>query len=76
MNKNKTWLVFVVSENNKYYAYARGIYSNDNLAAIFKDIKRLTSANICSTKKNAYSLVEVWNKDFKENGHYMFENEF
>lgn len=74
--KTKTWIAVNITENGKNYAYAFHVLGYDNLAAKFKDIRGLLSANICATKKDAADLVTCWNECYKANGEYLFDGTF
>ena len=64
--KNK-YIAIQVNENHKYFAYVLKVTTADNLISALK-IKGIISANICSTRKEAEELVNVWNQGFKEKG--------
>ncbi len=55
--------------NGKNFASVLRVSDADNL--IFSlQIPGITSANICSTKKEAEKVVEFWNKCYKKNKTY------
>lgn len=56
------------------YAYMVKFTSNDNLKSVLDRIGGLKAANLCTIKKEAKELVEVWNEAFKQNGTYAFDN--
>lgn len=68
-----TWLALQIEENGKFYAYAMRVSTADNLLSKLSR-KSLVTANICTSKKEAGSLVTAWNEAHKENGRYMFDN--
>lgn len=56
-------------ENNKNLASVLRVSESDNL--IFSlQIPGITSANICSSKKEAENVVNFWNKCYKKNKTY------
>lgn len=61
------YIAVQVNENHKYFAYVLKVTTADNLIARL-NIKGIISANICSTRKEAKELVNVWNQGFKEKG--------
>ena len=71
MDKN-SYIAVTVSENGKYYAYMIKHHNSNNLLNI-ANIKGILHANICDTRKEARETVEHWNKSYKQNGTYMFE---
>ena len=58
------------------YAYMVKFTSSDNLRSVLDRIGGLKAANMCTTKKEAKELVEVWNEAYKQNGTYAFSNCF
>lgn len=44
--------------------------NNKNFASVPLQIPGITSANICSTKKEAENVVAFWNKCYKKNKTY------
>ena len=69
------YIAVQVEENGKYYAYAIKVSESDNLLSKLK-IKNIVTANIFRTKKRAVEVVESWNRMYKENGNYMFDEPF
>jgi len=69
----KYWLAITIQENGKYYSYALPILEYDNLFPKLTGIPGIYTANFCSTKKEARSLVEEWNKQYKTNSIYLFD---
>lgn len=55
--------------NNKNFASVLRVSSSDNLLFSLQ-IPGITSANICSTKKEAENVVDFWNKYYKTNKTY------
>lgn len=55
--------------NNKNFASVLRVASSDNLLFSLQ-IPGITSANICSTKKEAENVVKFWNKCYKTNKTY------
>ena len=76
--KNKNFYIAVTAEeNNKYYSYMIIYHNCNNLLSTLKEHEHnnLIHANICSTKKEARALVELWNESYKNNGTFLFANE-
>lgn len=67
------YFAVTIEENEKYYAYMLKLSSFDNVLSKLK-IKGILHANIFNTKKEAAATVEAWNKSYKANGTYLFEN--
>lgn len=67
-----TYISVTVEENEKCYAYALKVSSNDNLLKKLS-IKGIINATICDTKKAADELVKTWNDSLKNRGLYMFD---
>ena len=70
-----TWLALQIEENDKFYAYAMRVSTADNLVSKLSR-ESLVTANICTSKKEAASLVDTWNEAHKANGKYMFSESF
>lgn len=47
--------------------------SSDNLKIVLERIGGLKTATMCSTKKEAEAMKNLWNETFKKNGEYAFE---
>lgn len=69
----KYYIAVTIQENEKYYSYVLPVYENDNLLSKLK-IKNAHNAMICSTKKHAGEIVDIWNKTYKQNGSYLFDD--
>lgn len=67
------WLACQIEENGKFYAYAMRVSTADNLVSKLSR-ESIVTANICTSKKEAAYLVDIWNEAHKENGRYMFDN--
>lgn len=67
------YFAVTVEKNGKYCAYVIKATESDNLLSKF-EIKGIKSANIYPTKKRAEEVATYWNKCFKENGTYLFDN--
>ena len=65
--------VISIQENGKNYAYAMKISDQDNLIAKF-NIKGITTAIVCGTRKRAKELVSTWNASYRENGTYLYDD--
>ena len=48
------------------------VSEQDNILSKLSTVGGLISANICSTKKKAESLVDLWNQTYKANGEHLF----
>ena len=66
-----TYIAVQIKENNKYYAYVIKVNAMDNLLSKL-EINNIITANICTTKKNAEEIINLWNESFKSNGTYFF----
>ena len=66
------YIAITIQENGKYYACAVPVSTSDNLLSRL-NIKGITHANMCQTKKEAAQIVELWNSSYKGNGTYLFE---
>ena len=65
MNK-KTWYVFIIKDNEeKFYAFAKGISNSNNLV---KYAKQAYTMNACDSKKEALRIAQDWNESFIQNG--------
>ena len=67
------YIAVIIKEDNKYYAYTVKANESDNLLRKLK-IKNIIIANICNTMSKAEETINEWNKSFKNNGIYLFEN--
>ena len=75
MNKTQKIFYFAVSvsdEKNNRYAYAIKVSEGKNILSVLSNHKNIEYAEICHTKKHAAELVTKWNRDYKNNGTYMF----
>ena len=68
------WYAITCTENGKYYAYAWHMPRCQNIASFVRDFPTIATMNACETKKYAFWIVEQWNKQFKENGTFMFDH--
>lgn len=74
--KNKNYyMVATVEENKKYYSYVIIYHNYNNLLSTLKEHKNLLHVNICNTKKEARSLVDLWNDSYQKNGTYLFDGD-
>lgn len=67
------YIAVTIQENEKYYSYVLRVPECINLIKALK-IKNIYNAMICSTKKSAAAIVEEWNKTYKHNKCYLFDN--
>lgn len=67
-----TWAAAFIEEDGKYYAFAFRISHTENLVTTLARHNGLKAANLCSTKADAESIVNIWNEGFKQNGTYLF----
>lgn len=72
MNK-KTFYVFTICENGKFYSYADAIHNNNDLISMFCRIKNLHTANACDSRHQADEIAKDWNEQYRKNGTYMFQ---
>nr|DAF43343.1 MAG TPA: hypothetical protein [Siphoviridae sp. ctEJG5] len=75
MKKKSSYIAVQVTENGKNYAYAVKVSESDNLLSKL-EIKGITAANLCGSRKEAEEVVTDWNEAFKNNGSYMFGEVF
>lgn len=57
-----------------YYSYVVSANIGDNLKFALDCIGGLRVAHLCSTKKEASELAEIWNAGYKANGNYLFDS--
>ena len=69
---NNHYIAVTVCEGGKNYAYVVKVREDENLLSKL-EIKNIKTANIFSTKKEAKIIAEYWNKCYKDNGTYMFD---
>ena len=69
----KYYIAVTIKENEKYYSYVLTVPESNNLIAALK-IKNIYNALICSTKKSAGEIVKEWNKTYKNNNSYLFDD--
>lgn len=54
------------------FSYVVCLSEQDNILSKLSAIGGLISANVCSTKKLAESLTDLWNETYKANGEHLF----
>ena len=54
------------------FSFVIRVSEQDNILSKLSTVGGLISANICSTKKKAESLVDLWNQTYKTNGEHLF----
>lgn len=64
----------VKTENGKNYAYVIKVPVDTNILTVIKQ-HNPKILHTCETQKQARELVTLWNKSYKNNGTYMFDNE-
>ena len=69
----KYYIAVTIKENEKYYSYVLTVPESNNLIAALK-IKNIYNALICCTKKSAGEIVKEWNKTYKNNNSYLFDD--
>lgn len=75
MKKKNSYIAVQVTENGKSYAYAVKVSESDNLLSKL-EIKGITAANLCGSRKEAEKIVAFCNESFKNNGSFMFGEVF
>ena len=60
-------------DNLKLVSWAKRLTSGWELTSQLEGIDR---AHLCKTKKEAYELADKWNKQYMENGTFMYYGEF
>lgn len=68
----KYYIAVTIQENEKYYSYVLTVPESINLIKALK-IKNVYNAMICSTKKSAGEIVDLWNETYKNNNSYLFD---
>ena len=63
------YIAISVKQEGKNYASVLKVSGNDNLLFSLQ-IKGITAANICNTKKEAENIVTFWNNCYKKNKTY------
>ena len=71
----KYYYIIDIKENEKHYAYIAIVNNGTNL----KHCQHFTQDNIysitpCSTKKQARIIVEEWNRMYKSEGKFLFDD--
>lgn len=62
------YMVITETVNGKKYSYVCRLIGRNNLLALIKDCPNISKVNICSTKKEAEKIAEMWNESYKANG--------
>lgn len=68
----KIFVVFVIEESGKNYAYADTIKAGENLAYYIKRANCIV-CHLCETRKQADDLAIRWNEDYKANNTYIID---
>lgn len=68
----KLYFVCVEEKDTKLYAFVGGVPTDYDAIAWFRQ-NGATHAYAVSTQKEAEQIVEQWNKDYRENGTYMYD---
>lgn len=61
---------------DKNYAYALTVNRCYNLVHVLARENNLMCANVCATKKEAERIADFWNECYKNNGTYLYSDEF
>ena len=70
---NKTlYIVVDIAENGKSYAYVIKTSASNNLVSVL-NIPGIRSANVCDTKREAYTIANAWNATAKQEDRYLFD---
>ena len=57
------------NENGGKCAYTQSFNESNNLLSIMERIpKEAIFVHLCSTKKQAFTIADAWNEDFKRHG--------
>ena len=68
----KIFVVFVIEENEKYYAFADTIKTGENL--IYHCNRYAAKlCHLCESRKEADTLAITWNNQYFNNGTYLFQ---
>lgn len=66
------YYVVSINKNGKDYAVAETFNSCNNLLTLFERHKDAYYIQACESKKQAETIAEAWNVDYKNNGTYLF----
>lgn len=72
LDKYTWYAIQAKNSDGKMYAWAVRIRNNINLMGYHFGAD-VISVNACSTKKEAKTIIDDWNKCSKSNGCYMFD---
>lgn len=67
----KIFVVFVIEESGKYYAYADTIKTGENLIYYIKRAHCII-CHLCESRRQADDLANRWNEEYKANDTYMY----
>lgn len=70
----KIYLVFSETKNGKHYAHADTIKTGENLMSYIKRYPGIDIVHICETATQAAYLAAEWNKSYRDNNTFMFED--
>lgn len=62
-----------MEEGGRYYAYVQPITTAENIIYILARQKNLIWVNLCINRKQAESLVKMWNEKYKEENKFLFD---
>lgn len=74
MDKN-LYIAITITKNGKHYSYVLKTSAVNNLVSVL-NIPDIVTANVCDTRKQAREIVEYWNKTYKQNNTYLFDETF
>lgn len=66
------YLVFSAQMDGKNYAGTMTKTGSENIMNLSGQIRGMTAANLCSSKKEAEQIAAEWNAAFKRNGTALF----
>lgn len=59
-----TWMTCTTKKGDKFYAQAISAHHSENLLMVLQRYPDAVHVNICSSKKEARTVAEEWNKGY------------
>lgn len=67
------YIVYTAQLDGKSYAGVDTLTNNENIMNLSGRMYGMTSATLCSSKKEAQQLADLWNAAYKHNGTSVFD---